>query len=122
MAREVDDQGDIARALVEFYRLGREGGDEAARERARAAVQWLSGESIATEVAESLQLAAVEDDGAALADDAAVELAFKVLAHLGATGAHPLVLCVDQVDNLDPEKLKALCGFLQVLIDHASAC
>jgi hypothetical protein len=119
VVREVDDRGDVARALVTFYRSGREDGGEAAGERARAAVQWLSGESIAKDTAESLELVDVEDDGAALADDAAVELVFRVLAHLGATGGDPLVLCVDQVDNLDTEKVKALCAFLQVLLDHA---
>ena len=119
IAREVDDRGDVARALVAFYRSGQQDGGEAVGQRARAAVQWLSGDSIAVDAAESLELVDVEDDGAALADDAAVELVFRVLAHLGATGGHPLVLCVDQVDNLDPDKVKALCAFLQVLVDHA---
>jgi hypothetical protein len=119
IVREVDDRGDIARALVAIYRFGREGDGEVERDRARAAVQWLSGESLDREAAEALHLADVEADGAALADDAAVELVFRVLAHLGAIGAHPLVLCVDQVDNLDADKVKALSAFLQVLLDHA---
>jgi hypothetical protein len=30
----------------------------------------------------------------------------------------PLILCVDQVDNLDPDKLRSLTMFLHALLDH----
>ena len=40
--------------------------------------------------------------------------------HLVHIRDQPFVLCVDQVDNLDHEKLKALVRFLQALLDHAS--
>jgi len=86
------------------------------RDRARAAVQWLSGESIEKEAAHLLHLTGLEEDGAALADDAAVERVFRVLAHVGAVAGRPIVLCVDQVDNLDLDKVKALSAFLQVLL------
>jgi hypothetical protein len=119
IVREVDGRGDVARALGEFYRFCREGGDDAARDRARAAVQWLSGESIEKGAADALHLTSVDDEGAALADDAEVELVFRALAHVGTVAGHPIVLCVDQVDNLDHDKVRALSAFLQVLIDHA---
>jgi GTPase SAR1 family protein len=119
IVREVDNRGDIARALIEFYRSPRVGEDQAARERARTAIQWLSGESISCEAAERLNLAEVDEEGAALADDAEVQLVFRVLAHLGATAGYPLVLCVDQVDNLDPDKVTALSSFLHAVIDDA---
>ena len=102
IVREVDDRGDVARALIEVYRFCREGGDDAARERARAAVQWLSGESIEKGAADALHMTALDDDGAGLADDAEVELVFRVLAHLGTVAGHPIVLCVDQVEQPGP--------------------
>src|SRR5262249_51368363 len=41
-----------------------------------------------------------------------------VLARLAAAGGRPFVLCVDQVDNLDEDKVVALASFLQALLDH----
>lgn len=32
----------------------------------------------------------------------------------------PFILCIDQVDNIDPDKLRPLARFLHALLDHAS--
>jgi len=120
--REVDGDREVARALVGFLRAALAaagGGDPAADDRARAAVEWLSGEVIGADAAEELGLRSGDEDGASLPDDQSIELVFCQLAHLAGTAERPLVLCIDQVDNLDDEKVTALSAFLHVLIDHS---
>ena len=53
-------------------------------------------------------------------DDQSVEHVLLALAHLAQIRDQPFVLCIDQVDNLDHDKLKALARFLHALLDHAS--
>lgn len=119
IAGEIDARGDVGSALAMFYRAaGSASSDDAAARRARDAVSWLSGGSIATRAATAIGLVEMQEDGAALEDED-LELVFRVLAHLAATAGHPLVLCVDQVDNLDDDKVRALVQFLHVLLDHA---
>jgi AAA ATPase domain len=93
-------------------------GDAEAEERAQAAVLWLAGETLGPEEARRLNLPA-DDEGAALADDAAVERVLHVIAHLCAIAKRPLVLCLDQVDNLDAEPARALMAYAHALIDRA---
>src|SRR5262249_15080893 len=42
------------------------------------------------------------------------------LTRLAFVSGQPFILCLDQVENLDPEKLKPLARFLHALLDHAS--
>ncbi|WP_437305944.1 hypothetical protein [Sorangium sp. So ce388] len=93
-------------------------GDASAEKRADAAVLWLSGETLGPDEARLLDQAA-GDDGLALADDAAVERVLHVLAHLCALAELPLVLCLDQVDNLDPDAVRALMSYAHALLDRA---
>ncbi|WP_437779121.1 ATP-binding protein [Sorangium sp. So ce1097] len=101
-------------------------GDAAAEKRAHAAVLWLSGETLGPDEARLLdsarlldQAAGTADDGLALPDDAAVERVLHVLAHLCALAELPLVLCLDQVDNLDPDAVRALMSYAHALLDRA---
>ncbi|MGK3998781.1 ATP-binding protein [Sorangium sp. So ce1024] len=107
-------------------------GDAAAEKRAHAAVLWLSGETLGPDEARLLDgarlldnarpldpAAGAADDGLALPDDAAVERVLHVLAHLCALAELPLVLCLDQVDNLDPDAVRALMSYAHALLDRA---
>ena len=87
---------------------------------ATAALAWLSGEEIDADAATRLGLKVEGQESAALADDQAVEQVLLALAHLAQIRDQPFVLCIDQVDNLDHDKLKALARFLHALLDHAS--
>ncbi|XYH97200.1 hypothetical protein ACMHYB_57150 [Sorangium sp. So ce1128] len=93
-------------------------GDAGAEKRADAAVLWLSGETLGPDEARLLDQAAGEE-GLALADDAAVERVLHVLAHLCALAELPLVLCLDQIDNLDPDAVRALMSYAHALLDRA---
>jgi hypothetical protein len=53
-------------------------------------------------------------------DDQQAEQVLLALARMAHVSRQPLVLCVDQVDNLDPDKLRSLTQFLHALLDHAS--
>ncbi len=87
---------------------------------ATSALAWLSGEEIDADAATRLGLKVEGQESAALADDQAVEQVLLALTHLAQIRDQPFVLCIDQVDNLDPDKIKALARFLHALLDHAS--
>jgi len=95
-------------------------GDTDAQRLCEAAVQWLSGEAIEPELARRIGLSVDDDDdNVAIPDDEGVLRAIDVIARLCAVAQRPFVLCVDQVDNLDPEKATALASFLHVVIDNS---
>jgi len=101
-------------------RLANQGGDigETHLSRAKAALDWLSCDSLEPERAALIDLAS-EGDAAAIEDDSRAEQVLCTLFDLGRAGGHPFVLCLDQVDNLDDERVRALTAFLHVIIDHA---
>ncbi len=86
---------------------------------AEAAVAWLSGEEIDADAARTLGLDPHERDSVALRDDLQIEQVLTTLCRLAWVRRQPFVLCIDQVDNLDPDKLMAATRFLHALIDHA---
>jgi hypothetical protein len=92
--------------------------EEAAEARALAAVQWLSGETIDPEIARSIGLRVNGEDGARIADDVAVQRTLDVICRLCACANRPFVLCLDQVDNLSNDRVKALASFLHAAIDN----
>ena len=92
--------------------------EEAAEARALAAVQWLSGETIDPELARSVGIKVNSEDGACIADDVAVQRTLDVICRLCACANRPFVLCLDQVDNLSHDRVKALASFLQAMIDN----
>ncbi|NJK89503.1 MAG: ATP-binding protein [Myxococcales bacterium] len=78
-----------------------------------AGLDWLSGEQLEPEQAESLH----KPQPPSLRDDQDVERVFKVLAGMAQRCGMPFVLCVDQFDNLSEAQVAATTRFMQVLID-----
>ncbi len=113
---------DVYEVLFQFYRHARpERADDPSRRRlASEAIAWLSGDEVDSEIARSLGLKVDLTTPAMIVDDAQVEQVIMALARMASMSGQPLILCVDQVDNLDPEKLRSVVQFLHALLDHAS--
>jgi hypothetical protein len=120
LGRTIDPSDRVMPVLKVFVERAREAvnGDPTAEGIASAAVAWLSGETVEDEMAGKLGILTWGDPGARLEDDDAIRHVFHVLAALSGAGERPFVLCVDQVDNLDEDKVVALASFLQALLDH----
>lgn len=108
----------VYEVLFRFWRsatLARQGTDDGIAGRA---VRWLSGDFVDAEEAPSLGLPP-RREGASLSDDQNVKMALSALAQLASWWQRPLILCFDQVDNLEEEQFAALARFLHALIDSA---
>jgi hypothetical protein len=120
LGRKVDPDGTVAPILEVFLdATGAEAiqGSDDSDARARAAVRWLSGEILDAAEASLLGKSAPEE-GTSLADDAAAERVMLVLARVCAFAERPLVLCLDQIDNLDEPRVSALTVVAQALLDR----
>jgi hypothetical protein len=107
------------KALAAFLQesIAATGGEPGAEMRAAAAVEWLAGEVIENELASHLGLPQ-GDDQKMVVTDQRIESVFRVLARLAEKAGRALILCIDQVDNLDEDQVSALASHLHVLIDH----
>lgn len=85
---------------------------------AEAAVNWLGGETIDPQVAESIGLRVNSEEGASIEDDVAVQRTLDVICRLCACAGRPFVLCLDQVDNLNHSRVTAMASFLQAALDN----
>lgn len=87
----------------------------------RRILDWLSGEEIDAESARAIGLRVRSDEKeiVSLRDDQDIELVLRVLTEMALANGQPFVICIDQVDNLEHDQLRALVRFLHVLIDHA---
>ena len=112
---------EACQVLYQFMRHARRemADDPGRRLLAAQAIAWLSGDEVDAGHAQALGLKANAQGSAQLNDDQEVILVLLLLARLAAAARQPFVLCVDQVDNLDDDKLKALARFLHALIDQA---
>ncbi len=112
---------DAYEVLFQFYRHARpERADDPSRRRlASEAVAWLSGDEIDPDIARSFGLKVEATVPAMIRDDQEAEQILLALARMASVSRQPLILCVDQVDNLDPDKLRCLTQFLHALLDHA---
>lgn len=111
---------DIYRALFVYYRAINPSRPEGAAPLAPLALRWLSGEAIDPAEAQRLGLTATRasaDDGVRLADDQRIKQVFVALAQLSRCRMRPLLLCFDQVENLDPARFSVLTRFLHDLLD-----
>lgn len=108
--------------LFQFFRYARpeKAAEPARRRMASEAIAWLSGDEIDPEAARLLGLKANDQAPAMLHDDGEVEQVLLTFTQLAHVSNQPLILCVDQVDNLDPDKLKCLVRFLHALLDKAA--
>jgi len=59
-----------------------------------------------------------DEEGAYIVDDVGVQQTLDIICRLCGKAGRPLVLCVDQVDNLDGEKVMALSSFLHAALDN----
>jgi hypothetical protein len=118
LGRDLDQRGDVIPVLNAFLAGTTLGslGDAAAEERARASVLWLSGEALDPDEAELIDLPR-SAEGSTLADDAAVAHVLDVVSRLCALAELPLVLCLDQVDNLPKDTVEALTSYAHALLD-----
>jgi hypothetical protein len=118
VGRGADQRGDVIPVLNAFLAGTTLGGlgDEAAEERARASVLWLSGEALDADESELIDLPR-SAEGGTLADDDAVAHVLDVLSRLCALAELPLVLCLDQVDNLPKDTVEALTAYAHALLD-----
>jgi hypothetical protein len=107
--------------LYRFFRSAyqaREGNDDGL---AALAVRWLAGDALDPEEAHALGLpAGRRSDALAAADDEEVKRILVALAELARYRRQPLILCFDQVDNLEPQQFAALARFLHALLDSAA--
>lgn len=110
---------DVYRALFVYYRSTNHTRPEGSAPLAPLALRWLSGETLDPTEAHQIGLAARpgSDEGVRLADDQRIKHAFVALTQLAHCRQRPLVLCFDQVENLDPDRLTALTRFLHDLLD-----
>jgi len=106
--------------LLQFWRHARPEmvNDPTRRYLAQQAVAWLSGEEIDDEPARHLGLKVDGHGSVMLKDDHEIEQVLLILARLAQANNQPFILCIDQVDNLEPDKVKALVRFLHALLDH----
>jgi hypothetical protein len=113
---------DAYEVLFQFYRHARpERADDPGRKRlASEALAWLSGDEIDPDIARSFGLKVEATVPAMIRDDQQAEQVLLALSRMASVSRQPLILCVDQVDNLDPDKLRSLTQFLHALLDHAS--
>ncbi|HEV2945961.1 MAG TPA: AAA family ATPase [Gemmataceae bacterium] len=86
---------------------------------AQSAVRWLSGESMDVEEAHRLGLknGPGEEESIALSGTEQIQLVFVALGLLSRNQDKPLVLCFDEVENLDAPQLSALSQFLLGLLN-----
>ncbi|MCI0456327.1 MAG: ATP-binding protein [Gemmataceae bacterium] len=85
------------------------------------AVRWLAGEVLEPAEARLLGLPPqrVPDDPVALADNQHVKQVLVALTQLARAAGRLLLVCFDQVDNLDEIQVKALTRFLHDLLDSS---
>lgn len=86
------------------------------------AVDWLRGDRIDPEAARRLGIpgGTAAEEGVGLADDEQVKGALVALAQAAWFWGRPLVLALDQVDNLEPAQFRALARFLHALLDAST--
>lgn len=120
IGREFDPEGLVMPVFVAFLKgaVGAARGDAESEASAKAALEWLSGETIEAELAQAIGLKSQSPDGASMQDDVAVQRTLDVVCRLCGRARRPLVLCLDQVDNLDKEKVTSLSSFLQAALDN----
>jgi hypothetical protein len=119
-----DDRRGVAQALGRLAAIAAVGErpSPADQEEVRRILDWLSGEEIDAEAARAIgiRVRSDEKETVSLRDDQDVELVLRVLTEMAHAASQPFVICIDQVDNLERDQLRALVRFLQVLIDHAT--
>ncbi|MBL8796006.1 MAG: hypothetical protein JNM56_19045, partial [Planctomycetia bacterium] len=119
-AASVDRQ--LHNVLLRFYRSAHEEHFQKTNDgRAALAVRWLSGDFLEPDDAARLGLppGPRRDTPVGLADGEPIKNVLAALAELGLYLKRPLILCFDQIDNLEPQQAGALARFLHALLDSS---
>jgi hypothetical protein len=113
---------DVYALLFQFFRHARpeHAGDRARWFQATEAAAWLAGDEIDADAAKALGLKVEGSAAPMLRDNQEIEQVLRALAQLALASKQPLILCIDQVENLDPEEMKPLARFLHALLDHTA--
>lgn len=98
--------------------------DVSSQTQLNTSIAWLSGDPISEEAANAISLTSAlaekDDEGLLrLPDDLYVESVLLVLTEMAAAVNRPFVICLDQVDNLNPDHVQSLTRFLHALVDHS---
>jgi hypothetical protein len=109
------------RVLFHFFRSAYRATEEPSDGVAGLAVRWLSGDALDADEARALELprGPRPDEPVALADDQQVKNVLIALSQLASWWGRPVLLCFDQVENLEAQQFSALTRFLQALLDSA---
>lgn len=108
--------------LLQFWRFARpdKADDPKRRLLAGAALAWLSGDEVDPILAAQLGFKVNDQEPVMLGDDQDVQDILRALAELSRVSRQPFILCIDQFENLDPDKIKPFSRFLHSLLDRAS--
>jgi hypothetical protein len=119
---QVEETRAAYRVLLQFWRFARpeKAAELGRRNLAVSALNWLSGDEIDPSFAEHLGFKTDGGEPVMLRDDEDVLQVLLALTRLAEVSRQPLVLCVDQVENLDPDKFKPLARFLHTLLDRTT--
>src|SRR5262245_83207 len=112
----------VLEVLFRYFRsvmragLGQEDGTTAG-----LAARWLRGDALTPEQAQelALPLGRHPDHPVAVEDTQQIKHILSAVTRLCAACEEPMILCFDQVDNLEVEQASALSRFLEALIDSA---
>ena len=112
---------EILQALWAFYRLSRPSHGAATEDQdAYFAVRWLSGDRLEREELWRVRLKpSLTDDNLDEVDDEQVMRMLVMLSELPRAASKPFLLCLDQVDVLDDDRMRALATFLHILLDSS---
>jgi hypothetical protein len=104
---QVDETRVAFRVLLQFWRFARPEKADAPgrRNTAVSALNWLSGDEIDPTFAEHLGFNTDGHEPVMLRDDEEVLQVLLALTRLAEVSRQPFVLCLDQVENLDPDKI-----------------
>lgn len=108
--------------LLQFWRFARpdKADDPKRRLLAISALAWLSGDEVDPTLAAQLGFPVNEREPVMLGDDQDVQNVLRALAELSRVSRQPFILCIDQFENLDPDKIRSFSRFLHALLDRAS--
>ena len=111
----------IYNVLFRFLRSAAQALTEADDGLAALAVRWLSGDPLDPTEAGQLGLPPQpqRDDAVALVDDQQIKLVLVALSQMALFAHKPLLLCFDQVENVENDQISALTRFLQAVLDSA---
>ena len=111
----------ILKVLWAFFRSAYQSSHKPADDpAARLAVRWLIGDRLERDELRriDLDLPASDDDSDEMQDEHVLRV-LVVLTEFAREGSKPFMLCLDQVDVLNDDRIRALATFLHILLDSS---